>query len=115
MNEKNEALKTADEYMDNLKSGISSAVEKFQSGEENSALQIIPLVIDGLQWIVQVVTLTKDIQKGEIDLFEFNKKLNEVVEAIENEDYVLIGDLFEYEIIPSLENMHIIIKKSIKS
>lgn len=113
MNEKNEALKTADKYMDNLKKGIQSLVEKFQGGMENDALNLLPLVIDGLQWMAQAVTLTKDVQKGEINLFKFNSKLKEVVEAIENEDYILVGDLFEYEIIPILEDTHKVIKNSI--
>ena len=113
MNEKIEALKTADKYMYNLKKGIQSVVEKFQGGMENDALNLLPFVIDGLQWMAQVITLTKDVQKGEINLFKFNSKLKEVVEAIENEDYVLIGDLFEYEIIPMLEDTHKVIKDSI--
>ncbi|WP_017752665.1 hypothetical protein [Clostridium tyrobutyricum] len=112
-NEKIEALKTADEYMNNLKNGISSIVEKFQSGNESEALNILPLAIDGLQWMAQVMTLTRDVQKGDLNLVEFNEKLEEIVEAIQNEDYVLVGDLFEYEILPILENTHTVIKDSI--
>ncbi|MEY8763050.1 MULTISPECIES: hypothetical protein [Clostridium] len=113
MNEKIDALKTADEYMYNLKRGIKSVVDKFQSGKENDALNLLPLVIDGLQWMAQIIVLTKDVQKREINLSKFNCKLKETVKAIENEDYVLISDIFDYEIIPILEDTHKVIKNSI--
>lgn len=115
MDEKIEALKTADKYMDNLKNGINSIVEKFQDGHESDALHLLPLAIDGLQWMTQVMTLTKDVQIGSVDLSKFNEKLNEIVEAIENEDYILVGDLFEYEILPILEDTHVVIKDSISA
>lgn len=108
-----ETLKTANEYMNNLKNGINSIVEKFQSGNESEALDILPLVIDGMQWMSQVILLTRDVQKKNLNFVEFNEKLEEIVEAIQNEDYILVGDLFEYEILPLLENIHIVIKQSI--
>ncbi|AYD41455.1 hypothetical protein D4Z93_09260 [Clostridium fermenticellae] len=99
--------------MYNLKSGINSAVDKFQGGKENEALKLMPLIIDGMQWTAQAVVLTKDLYKKEIELDEFNQKLKEVAEAIENEDYILVGDLFEYEVIPILDDIHEIVKESV--
>ncbi|CBZ04610.1 hypothetical protein EXN25_03730 [Clostridium botulinum] len=105
MNEKFEALKTASEYIGNLKIGIMNASENFQSGNENKALESIPLIVDGIEWLTQVIELTRDIQRSEISLGELNEKLEEIVEAVENGDFILVGDLFQYELIPVMEKI----------
>lgn len=105
MNEKFEALKTASKYIGNLKMGIMSSADNFQSGEENKALESIPLIVDGIDWLTQVIQLTKDIQKSEISLEELNERLEEIVEAVENSDFILVGDLFQYELIPIIDDI----------
>lgn len=105
-NEKMEALITANEYLNNLEGGIHQVVEAFQQEDENKGCSLIPLVADGINWIVDVINLSRDIQKEDIDVSQINEKLEEVVEAIENEDYILVGDLFEYEVLPIIEEVH---------
>ncbi|WP_072984382.1 hypothetical protein [Clostridium cavendishii] len=109
--EQAEVLKTANKYMDNLKIGINDAVELFQKGEISKGCSLIPDISKGIEWIIEVITLTKDVQTEEINISEIDKKFKEVVEAFENEDYILIGDLFNYEILPMLEDVHQKIKK----
>lgn len=106
MNEKMEALVTANEYMNNLKNGVNMLVNYIQGGEENKGISLIPDIADGISWVVEVMKLTKDVHKQEIDVLMIDEKLNEVVEAIENEDFILVGDLFEYEILPILADIH---------
>lgn len=105
-NEQLEALKTADEYMDNLKRGVIIISEGIQEGREQEAINIIPQVVEGMQWIIEVIKLTKSVQKEEITLGEINEHIEEMIEAFENEDYILVGDLFNYEILPILEEAH---------
>lgn len=105
MNEKFDTLKTISEYMVNLLNGIKKAVEYFQAGEERKGCDLIPSIADGIQWISQALTVTKDIHKQDLNLQDINEKLIEIVEAIENGDYILIGDLFQYELTPILENI----------
>ncbi|EDS76706.1 conserved hypothetical protein [Clostridium botulinum C str. Eklund] len=105
-NEKIEILLTANQYLTNLEGGIHQVVEAFQQEDENKGCSLIPLVADGIKWVVDVVNLTKDIQKEVIDISQIDEKLEEVVEAIENEDYILVGDLFEYEVLPIIEEVH---------
>ncbi|KOM96830.1 hypothetical protein ACP49_14880 [Clostridium botulinum] len=100
-----ESLKTASEYIGNLKIGIINASESFQSDNENKALESIPLIIDGIEWLVQVIQLTKDIQKSEISLDGLNEKLEKIIEAVENSDFILVGDLFQYELMPIIEEI----------
>lgn len=102
MNEKYELLKTVDEYAAKLKIGILECSKLFQSGQTSEGSESVITIIEGLQWIIDAIALTVDIQKEPIDSVEINSKLYEIIDAFKNEDYILIGDLFEYEILPIL-------------
>lgn len=112
-NEKLEVLKTADGYLDSLVKGIEAVAELIQASNEFEAINKIPQVIDGIDYILKAVILTKDIHKEAIDLEGLNEQLGEIIEAFENEDYILIGDLFNYELLPIIQNVHEGIKKSL--
>ncbi|AVQ44414.1 TPA: hypothetical protein ACX96Z_000775 [Clostridium sporogenes] len=113
MNEKIEALRTASEYILNLKNGINTAAENFQTGNDEDGTNLVPLIADGINWVAQILELTKDVHKEEVNFDELNNKLEELVEAIEFQDFILVGDLFQYEILPEIENMEKIINKSL--
>lgn len=51
--------------------------------------------------------------KEELDESELTEKFSEVIEAMENEDYILVGDLFQYEVYPIIENYENVISKSL--
>lgn len=109
-----EVLKTADEYLDKLKSGISKAVNLFENDKQEEGCDYLALISKGIEWIVEVVSLTKESQKEEIEIQNINEHLESIVEALENEDYTLVGDLLNYEVLPILENVHEKIKESVK-
>lgn len=109
-----EALNAANDYIEKLKTGIEDLVNKINSGEENNGVQLIPNIADGLQWLVNIIELTKDLHKGSISIENIKEQLGEIIEALENEDYVLLGDLFNYELLPILVNIQVDIKKVIE-
>ena len=111
--EKLEVLETANDYMNNLKQGVTQLSEMIQEGKEQEAINVIPQVVDGIQWIIQAIELTKEVQKNDIGMDGINEQLNEIIDALENEDYILVGDLFNYEILPILENIHEGIKETV--
>ena len=112
-NKKIEALISADEYLYNLKEAIEKISTLIDEGKEGEGIKLIPSVADGIDWVVQVINLTKEIQKEAIEIDTINEYLEELVEALENEDYILVGDLFNYEILPILKGAHEKIKLSI--
>lgn len=105
-NDKLEAIISADEYLYNLKKGVKNIVELIQEGKEQEGINLISQVADGIDWVASVVKLTKDIQKNEIEMEDINEHIETIIEALENEDYILISDLFNYEILPILERVH---------
>lgn len=112
-NEKIEALQTADKYLNKLKKGINDISNFIQEGNEQDGLQLIGPVADGIQWVEDVINLTKDVQKEEIDMKDMDEQIEALVEAMENEDYILVGDLFNYEVLPILDRIHGQIKKCV--
>lgn len=106
---KQEVLITASEYIVKLKLGIKDTAELFQSYDETKGSSLLYEITDGLQWITDALVLTEIINNNEV--LEINQKLKEIVEAFENEDYILIGDLLFYEVLPIIEKIETKIKK----
>lgn len=104
-NEKIEVLQTANEYLYKLKDGILKLVELIQQENEQEAILLIPEISDGMDWIIKVMELTNDVSQN-ICLENINEHLEAVLEALDNEDYILLGDIFNYEIVPILDIIH---------
>ena len=105
MNEGIDTLETVSDYMVNLINGIKKAVEFFQEGEDKKGCELIFYITEGIQWMSDSLAVTKDMFKQDITLEDMNEKLSEIVEALENGDFILIGDLFQYELVPILEDI----------
>jgi len=106
LNERIEVLQSADKYLYNLRNGVVKLVELMQAEKEQEAILLIPEISDGITWIMNAVDLTRDIHKNEIGTSLINEHLESIIEGLENEDYILIGDIFNYEIIPILDKVH---------
>lgn len=98
MDNREEILITAKNYMEILIPGIDSLSERFINGEKDVMKDLID-VVEGIQYISKVLRLI-EIKENIIE--SLNSYLNEIINAIENEDYILIGDLMKYELIPVL-------------
>ncbi|WP_026888257.1 hypothetical protein [Clostridium beijerinckii] len=114
-NNKIEVLETASKYIVNLKMGINKAVEYYQEGRENEACNLIIPITEGMEWLNNAIRLTSEIQKEPISFDVMNGKLVEVLEAFENSDYILVGDLLEYEIMPIIQRIEEIVNKTINN
>ena len=111
--EEKEVLITLDGYLYNLKDGIKNISDLIQEGKEQEAFNLIAQVADGLQWVDEAINATKQYHDNKLSLEEMNSFLQEISEALENEDYILASDLFIYEIMPIIENLHSNVKEYI--
>lgn len=109
---KRDDLKNAIEEGLNLLPEISS---DFQLGKDKDALSKINRVISVIEFSCLYLKknraeLTAEQKEDVDDLYEeMNSLLSEVVEAFENGDVVLIGDLLEYELPEKLEKYRSIV------
>jgi len=80
-----------------------------QTGKDKKAMGLIITLTELLQKILRIISLFNTdniiINGTSLDIFssELNSILNELAEAFDANDSVLIGDLLEYEISPKLE------------
>lgn len=102
-----ETFLEAAQYIGKVMGAIDQISDNFLAGRENLALKNFAELVDGMEWLINVVNLTKDSQAELAITFEdydtFVNMMREVVTAFENNDYVLIGDLLTFEIKPILE------------
>ncbi|SHK14381.1 hypothetical protein SAMN02745883_01365 [Caminicella sporogenes DSM 14501] len=91
-------------YLERLISGIIKTAELYQGGNEGKANENMIDIIDGINWIIEGITATSEIQKEKINITDMNEYFDEIVQAFENSDYILLSDLLEYEIVPVLKN-----------
>lgn len=95
-----ETIEIAKPYISKMKDGIQEAITFFEEGKNKEAIEICSFIEEGSVWLSEVARLTKDIQSKNLEEKELDSKIDELAEAYENEDYTLMGDLLQYEILP---------------
>ena len=111
---KRETLEMANEYMNNLFSGVKHSVELLYSGNESEGFSLIPSICEGIKWITEVLALTKN-ENENLDLVDIlYEKLVEIIESFENKDYILVADLLNYELLEVLQDIQVYIEEKLK-
>lgn len=102
----------AQDYLKKLIPGVQKASDLFRSGNEQEANKFFINIIDGMEWFSQVVDSIAKAADFESDTVILDKKsfqdrqdhlvtmTRQMVEANQNQDWVLLADLLEYEILP---------------
>jgi len=107
----NKNIENADAYLTRLIPGIEKSVELFRVGNEQEANKFFVNIIDGIDWLSQVLDMIlaakaispdtvfdgKSIQDRRASLVDLTQQM---VGANKNQDWVLLADLLEYEILP---------------
>jgi hypothetical protein len=107
----NKNIENADAYLIRLIPGIEKSVELFRMGNEQEANKFFINIIDGIDWLSQVLDMIltakaispdtvfdgKSIQDRRASLVGLTQQM---VDANKNQDWVLLADLLEYEIRP---------------
>ena len=107
----NKNIENADAYLIRLIPGIEKSVELLRMGNEQEANKFFINIIDGIDWLSQVLDMIlaakaispgtvfdgKSIQDRRTSLVDFTQQM---VDANKNQDWVLLADLLEYEILP---------------
>ena len=111
-----QALNEAHVYGEELRTACSTISGHFQFGRQDQGIELLRGLLEGIGCISQAIHLTQPIHgvKGlDIDLTELSDVLGPLVEALENEDYGLVGDILKYEVVPVLDKWSMELKKGI--
>ena len=111
-------LTNAKDYLVRLIPGFQKAADLFRMGNEQEANQYYLQVLDGIEWFSQVVIIivsTQENKSEEKSLEERQKKLtdlmSQMLEANQNQDWVLMADLMEYEMIPFYKDWEAVLSR----
>lgn len=106
MNEIDEIILTYNMYIKKVPNGCQVIVNKLRANTIENAMLDITDFTDGIEWIFRVNAYLSDVDnvpnipKAKIDEF-----LKEVNLGLEYQDYFVVADIFEYEIIPLFNDL----------
>ncbi len=83
----------------------NDAVKNFRRQNLHAALGMMNELTKGLVGCVQMFMEDENLQTMELDMDHFASLLSGVMNAQENEDYVLVADLLELQIVPWLQQV----------
>lgn len=115
-----DGLAYAIEYLPKLSQGLGKVVQFIQEGEEGEAVRLFLQALEGIEWLNSLLTaietfgIRKEIpdtvkQKIPGAIHDFKSKMQTLLAAWENFDYLLVADILEYEVIPLLEELKSIV------
>ncbi|RXJ02279.1 hypothetical protein DS745_07775 [Anaerobacillus alkaliphilus] len=94
-------------YNQKLIPAMEQIIIGFKKQDEHQALNLFDQAIDGVKWCIDIISHLEGILREFGLIFEkakINNILIELVSTLENQDFVLIADLLEYELLESLNN-----------
>jgi len=100
-----ETMESYNEYLGNIVLGSDSIISKIQNNEVPQALLLILQFSEGMTWLIDVNhKLTELGYDNELNHESIQGFLNEINNGLEIQDFVLVSDIFEYEIKPFFES-----------
>lgn len=88
-------------YLVLLLSDVDKLVELYSEGKDKLACEYVAVITDKVAVVMETLNVIETI----VSIEDINDILMQIVEGLQNEDYVLVGDLFNYEIKPLLEEI----------
>ncbi|MBT5027885.1 MAG: hypothetical protein HOM97_05795 [Nitrospina sp.] len=106
------------EYLEKLIPGFQKAADLFRMENEQEANKYYLQILDGVDWFSQVIVTIMQSWGEKLEgqsLEERQKKQTEfmaqMLEANQNQDWVLMADILEYEMIPLYEDWREVLAK----
>ena len=105
-------LANAVDYLKRLIPGFEKAAELFRTGNEQEANKNYLQILDGIDWFSQVVNIIMKPDAGEMVMpgsdneslearqAKLTDLMSQMLEANKKQDWVLLADLLEYEMVP---------------
>lgn len=92
------------EYLLKMPSGCQSIADDIRKDNLSGAFKSILEFSEGAGWLISVNSLLeKNSYINPINTQKINEFLNEINSGLEIQDYVIVADMFEYEIKPFFE------------
>lgn len=101
-----ETIETYNEYLKKVPNGTIYIATSLREDNEKDALQAIKDFSEGVIWLAEASELlNKNGATANLTIQRVHDFLMEINEGLEKQDYLLVADLFEYEITPFFESI----------
>ncbi len=102
----NETQQNFYEYLPKLSNGATEISNLFRTEKLADAFSLIEQFVDGAEWILEVIRVMYNHGYSfETKVEKLTEFLGEIRDGLTRRDYVLVADLFEYEIEPLLTEL----------
>lgn len=96
-----ETIGSYNEYIGNIPAGAENVTNLLREDKIEEASQEIKNFSEGLLWLIEVKNvLTKIDIKVDLQIEKIQEILEEINEGLVKGDFVLVADMFEYEVAP---------------
>ncbi|WP_107947410.1 hypothetical protein [Lysinibacillus parviboronicapiens] len=104
-----DTVQSFNEYLPRVATGSLEIAVKLRSDQIANALKMILEFSEGMSWLVEASELFKANEvKVSIQIEKIQGFFQEINTGLEMQDYVLVADMFEYEIAPFFEEATLI-------
>lgn len=110
-----EALHTAGDYILKLINGINMCIINIKENKQEEARDLLSYIAEGIEWLNEVVQLTKDIQTESIDEEIMKTYLEKIYEHVNEENYDKVLNILHEKVLRVLDTWQYVISKSIVS
>lgn len=109
-----EALQEAESYIERVYYEVNEMVEDIRVGKVSLYPSKLVMLSEGIEWLIEVFKLTEFIQIEKINKVDLRDFLKNMLEAMQNEDVMLVSDLLQFEFLEILQKWQQKIKINLK-
>ncbi|AXH98422.1 hypothetical protein DV702_01085 [Sporosarcina sp. PTS2304] len=109
----NDILLSVENYTSNALPLLETLSNEFYNNPSTETWEQFAQLMESLQWVNGVTELLRSQEEKVVNWMQYEEiadniqqELVNLEEAVGNEDFVLIGDIIQYEILPSFEALH---------
>jgi len=99
-----ETMESYNEYLQKLPDGCQKVADYIRQDNLSDAFKGILQFSEGVAWLINAnQLLEKNSFVNQLNPEKINEYLNEINSGLQMQDYVIVADMFEYEIKPFFE------------
>lgn len=108
--EANEVVTTYNDYLERLDSATRHFCEDLEASNYREISEVLPAIVEGLEWLNEAIAGFVSLQKVAEDSYQnFQNTVGALHEALENKDYILLHDVLEYDLLPLLKELRVVL------
>ncbi|WP_274309191.1 hypothetical protein [Solibacillus daqui] len=101
-----ETMESYNNYINAVTKGSLEIADKLRAENLEEALPMIKDFSEGLLWLIDVNQKLFNLgYSAQLEMDDVQEYLIEINDGLQNKDYVLVADMFEYEILPYFEQL----------